>query len=238
MDNFFIIIPFLIPLWVMYITYKQYQDKKAGRLQRRTSRFEKYEWYRYLRIIYVERGVVKFWSAIWYIPLLFCSVFGVISILGYFQDSIFPPIPLKQMQTKMGTISSIQLRKKMDDLLILKTDKDETLTYSIRSTKKEAKRLFHKKVKIWYTKGWSSTFSIDNIIYQVRIDGRKTSKYPYDYQHHLSTDKSFLNFGIICIYITLFSLFIIWIQNRKEKPYHRLYRLKRYKKLQKLKEEK
>jgi len=237
MDNFFIIIPFLIPLMVMFTIYKQYKNKKNAveEYEKRLAWFEKNRWLRYIKTIYIDRGVVKFWSAIWYVPLLFCSVFGVAIVLGYFQDSIFPPVPLKQMKVQTGKIVSIQLRRKMRDLLILKTDRNETVTYSIASSKKEVKRLVNKKVKIWYTKGWSSAFSIDNIIYQVKIDGQNTSKYPHDYKHNLSTEKSFLNFGITCIYITFFSLFMIWIQNRKEKPYHRLYRLKRYKKLQKLK---
>ena len=172
MNNFFIIIPFLVPLMVMFTIYKQYKNKRNAveDYEKRLAWFEKNKWLRYIKTIYIDRGVVKFWSAIWYVPLLFCSVFGVISILGYFQNSVFPPIPLKQMQTQTGKIISIQLRRKMSDLLILKTDKNETVTYSIRSSKKEVKRLFHKNVKIWYTKGWSSAFSIDNIIYQVNVD--------------------------------------------------------------------
>lgn len=238
MDNFFIIIPFLVPLWLMYIAYKQYKNKKNAveEYEKKLAWFEKNKWLRYIKTIYIDRGVVKFWSAIWYVPLLFCSVFGIISTLGYFQDSIFSPIPLDKMQIQTGKIVSIKLRKKMKDILILKINQNKQVVYAINSSQSEVKQLLHKNVKVWYTKGWSSGFTMENIVYDITINEKSIRKYPYDYEHYLEVNKSSFNFALTCIYITLLSLFAIWIQNRKEKPYHRLYRLNRYKKLKTRKE--
>lgn len=234
MELFYTILPFIVPLLVLIQIYHNYKNRNKVE-EKKTSKLEKYKLYRYLKTIYVERGIVKFWSAIWYVPLLFCSVFGIIIIFTQFQQSIFSPISLEKMQTETGTIESIQLRKSMKDILVLKIGHNKQVVYAINSSQKEAKLLLHKKAKVWYTKGWSSVFSVENIIYDITINGKSIREYPYDYKRHLESNKDFLNFGLACIYIAFFSLFIIWIQNRKELPVHRLYRLKRYQKLQKIK---
>ena len=237
MELFYTILPFIVPLLVLIQIYHNYKNRKKVK-EKKTSKFEQYKLYRYLKTIYVERGIVKFWSAIWYVPLLFGSVFGIVSIFGHFQDSFFPPIPLEKMQTQTGTIESVQLRRNMDAILVLKNDQNKQAVYAIHTTQKEAKLLLHKKAKVWYTKGWSSGFTVENIIYEITNNEKSIRYFPYNYEHHLEVDKEFLNFTLTLSYICLFSLFMIWVQNRKELPAHRLYRLKRYQKLQKLKGEK
>ena len=79
MNNFFIIIPFLVPLMVMFSIYKQYKNKRntVKDYEKKLAWFEKNKWLRYIKTIYIDRGVVKFWSAIWYVPLLFCTFIGL-----------------------------------------------------------------------------------------------------------------------------------------------------------------
>ncbi len=224
----------------MYIVYKQYKNKKnaAEEYEKRLALFEKSKWLRYIKTIYIDRGVVRFWSAIWYVPLLFCSVFGIVGLIGHFQGMFFPPISLKKMIKEKGIVQSIQFRKKMDDSIVFKpNNSDGAISYSIHDIKKASTKILYKPVQIWFTKGWSSAFSIDNIIYQIKLDGEQVPIYSYDYKRHLKVNQMSLNFALDCLYIAFFSAFMIWIQNLKEKPYHRLYRLKRYKKLQKLKRE-
>jgi hypothetical protein len=241
MDSFFIIIPFLVPLWVMYVVYKQYKNKKDAveDYEKRLAWFEKNKWLRYIKTIYIDRGVVKFWSAIWYVPLLFCTFIGLTFLIISLESLILPPLPLDKMQTKVGIIKIIKERRNMFDLLVLETKKGKDFSFFIRSCSKERKsHIINKKVKIWFSKSWNTLFSISNEVYEITIDGRSIRERPYSYQQKIKDNTKNLNLMLNCLYIALFSAFIIWIQNRKEKPYHRLYRLKRYKKLQKLKGEK
>ena len=238
MDSFFIIIPFLVPLWIMYIAYKQYQDKKAGRLKKGTSRFEKYGWYRYLRIIYVERGVVKFWSAIWYIPLLFASVsFSAglyLSILSY----IFPPLTLSEMNYENGVIQSISIQRKMADSLVLKKEDGNLSNFYIRAYKNEQQKLVNKPITIYYAFNRTSSISFGNIVYEVMVNKKSIRVTPYNYDKEVQSAKRLITLANNSLIVMMLSAFMIWIQNRKEKPYHRLYRLKRYKKLNNIKKEK
>ena len=241
MDNFFIIIPFLVPLMLMYIVYKQYKNKRNAveEYEKRLAWFEKNRWLRYIKTIYIDRGVVKFWSAIWYVPLLFCSFIGITLLVGSLESLILPPLPLDKMQTQVGTIELIKERRNMFDLLVLKTEKGKELSFFIRScSKKRQHMILNKKVKIWFSKSWSSLFSIKNEVYEITLNGKSLRTQPYSYKQKIEANKKDLNFALDCLYVAFFSAFMIWIQNRKEKPYHRLYRLKRYKKLQKLKGEK
>jgi hypothetical protein len=240
MDNFFIIIPFLVPLMVMYIAYKQYKNKRnaVAEYEKRLAWFEKNRWLRYIKTIYIDRGVVKFRSAIWYVPLLFCFFIGITLLVGSLESLILPPLPLDKMQTQVGTIELIKERRNMFDLLVLKTEKGKELSFFIRScSKKRQPMILNKKVKIWFSKSWSSLFSIKNEVYEITVNGKSLRTQPYIYKQKIEANKKDLNFALDCLYIAFFSAFMIWIQNRKEKPYHRLYRLKRYKKLQKLKRE-
>ena len=224
----------------MYIIYKQYKNKRNAveEYEKRLAWFEKNRWLRYIKTIYIDRGVVKFWSAIWYVPLLFCSFIGITLLVGSLESLILPPLPLDKMQTQVGTIKLIKERRNMFDLLVLKTEKGKELSFFIRSCSKERQPMvLNKKVKIWFSKSWSSLFSIKNEVYEITANGKSLKAQPYSYKQEIEANKKDLNFALDCLYIAFFSAFMIWIQNLKEKPYHRLYRLKRYKKLQKLKRE-
>ena len=233
MGNFFIIIPFLIPIWIMYIAYKQYQDKKAGRIQKRASRFEKYGWYKYLRIIYVERGILKFWSAIWYFPLLFAGIGFFAGLYLSTLNFIFPPLTLSEMNHENGVIKSISIQRKMADKLVLEKEDGSLSNFYIRVYKNEQQKLVNKPVTIYYAFNRTSSISFGNIVYEVIVNKKSIRAVPYNYDKTVQSEKSLITLANNSLIIMVFSAFMIWIQNRKEKPYHRLYRLNRYKKLKK-----
>lgn len=224
METFWTIIPFIVPLLVLSELYRRYKNKNEPKEKKTVSKLEKYKFYRYLKLIFIERGVVKFWSAIWYVPLFF-SLIGTVTFVGELKDSVFPPLPLEKMQTKEGVIKSIILRKNIDDLLILSLKSGKNEEFVIRNSfAEEVNYLLNKKVKVWYSRGWSSAFSIDNIIYEITLDGKSIRKHQYDFGKVLEVRNSVRSFAMYCLYILLFSIFMIWIQNRKELPAHRLYK--------------
>lgn len=239
MENFFIIIPFLVPLIVMYIAYKQYKNKKQAvtEFEKRLAWFERNRWLKYIKTIYIDRGVVKFFSAIWYVPLFFTSIGAFIGLYLSILNYIFPPLPLSEMNYKKGVIKSIHVNKKTADSLVFQQDDGDTLNFYIRVYGNEQNKLVGKPVQIYYAFNRTSSISFGDIVYEVMKNNKSIRDYPYDYQKSLESDEKMKYFGLYSFYIALLSAFMIWIQNSKEKPYHRLYRLNRYKKLQKLKEE-
>ncbi len=228
MDNFFIIIPFLVPLWVLYTLYKQYKDKKEGKVKetKKVSKLNKYAWFRYIKLVFGTRVWYRQSTAIWFVPLGFAFVFGMGTFYINSTRLIYPPLPLEKMITEKGIIKSIVLRKKMRDLLILTTEDGKDKKFGFASFAGEVDTLPNQSVKVWYARGMSSAYTVDNIIYEITKDGKTIRKYPYDYEHRLETRKSFWSFAKYCLYIALFSLSMIWIGNRKELPIHRLGRIK------------
>jgi hypothetical protein len=117
----------------------------------------------------------------------------------------------------------------MDGLLVLEIKNNQLKEFACGN---EDRLLLqrNKPVKIWYSRGFSSLFTIENRIYEVTIDGKSVLKYPYDYKRYLEVEASFWNFTKYSFYLTLFSALMIWIPNRKELPIHRLNRMRLYKK--------
>lgn len=228
MDNFFSILPFLVPLLVLYTLYKQYKDKKAGIVQekRKVSKLNKYGWFRYIKLVFGTRVMYRQSTAIWFVPLGFSFVFGMGTFYINLTHLVYPPIPLEKMITEKGIIKSIVKRRKMDDLLILTTEDGKDKEFAFISWTGEEKTLLNQSVRVWYSKGMSSAYTVDNIIYELTRNGKTIRKYPYDYEHRLGTQKSAWVFTKYCLYTTLFSLLMIWIGNRKELPVHRLGRIK------------
>jgi hypothetical protein len=222
------ILPFVVLFLIgrnIYVKYKEVKEKK--KIQKSISFFEKYQWYRYIKLVFGTRVWYRQSTAIWYVPFGFAFVFGAASLFVNVGSLVYPPLPLEKMQTKDGVIKSIVLRKKIDDLLILnmKNGKDDKFAFRNASVE-EANFLLNKEAKVWYHRGWSSGFSIDDIIYEITLDGKSIRKYPYDYERYIETNILSWNFTKYCFYIVLFSALMIWIGNRKELPIHRLNRIK------------
>lgn len=229
METLLSILPFVVLFLIgrnIYVKYKELKEKK--KIEKSVSFFEKYQWYRYIKLVFGTRVLYRQSTAIWYVPFGFAFVFGGASLFVNLGTLVYPPLPLEKMQTETGTIESIHLRKSMKDILVLKIDQNKQVVYAINSSQKETKQLLHKKAKIWYHRGWSSGFSIDDIIYEITLDGKSIRKYPYDYERYIETNILSWNFTKYCFYIVLFSALMIWIGNRKELPVHRLNRMRRY----------
>ncbi|MBU0631801.1 hypothetical protein KKA17_04080 [bacterium] len=222
------ILPFIVLFLIgrsIYVKYKELKERK--KIQKPVSVFEKYQWSRYIKLVFGTRVWYRQSTAIWYVPFGFAFAFGGASLFVNLGSLVYPPLPLEKMQTKDGVIKSIVLRKKIDDLLILSTKDGIDEKFAIRNASaQEAKSLLNKEAKVWYHRGWSSGFTIDNIIYEITLDGKSIRKYPYDYERYLETNMLSWNFTKYCFYIVLFSALMIWIPNRKELPIHRLNRIK------------
>jgi hypothetical protein len=224
MELFWMIIPFITPLLIIIVAYQQYKNKGIS-TYKKLSWLERQPLYQYIKSIFFTRVYYRQWTAIWHVPLFFSIIFGFGTLIANLTYVIYPPLPLEKMQKQQGVIESIVIRKKMDDLLILRNSNGVQESYAYRLYGSDNKYL-EQNVTVFYTKGFSSLFSIDNIIYQVTNNSTKEILDKYDYERVLQKHRSFWKFTKTCFYIAMFSAFMIWVFNRKELPIHRLNRMK------------
>lgn len=230
MELFWKTIPFITPLLIMVIAYKQYKNKDNDiSANKKPSWLQRQSWYQYIKLVFYTRVFYRQWTAIWHVPLFFSVVFGFGTFLVNLTDVLYPPLPLAKMHTQQGIIESIIVRKKMDDLLLLRNSNGGQESYAYRLYGSENKYLDH-NVTVYYTRGFSSLFSIDNIIYQIIDNRTKEILDQYDYERVLQNHRSFWKFSRFCFYIAIFSAFMLWVFNRKELPIHRFNRMKLHKK--------
>jgi hypothetical protein len=201
------------------------QDKEKVKEKKKVSKLNKYGWFRYIKLVFGTRVLYRQSTAIWFVPLGFSFLFGIVTFYINLTHVIYPPLPLEEMSTEKGVIKSIVKRRKMDDLLTLTTKDGKEREFAFNSSLGED-TLVNQNVTVWYKKGMSSAFTVDNIIYEITRDGKTIRTNPYDYEHRVGTQKSAWTFVKYCLYTTLFSLLMIWIGNRKELPVHRLGRIK------------
>jgi hypothetical protein len=229
LEFFWKTIPFLVPILIMVIAYQQYKNRgNEISKDKKPSWLEQQQWYQYIKLVFFTRVFYRQWTAIWHVPLFFSIIFGFGTLIANLTYVIYPPLPLEKMQKQQGVIESIVKRKKMDDLLILRTNDGVQKSYAYRLYGSESKYL-NQNVTIFYTKGFSSLFSTDNVIYQVASNNTKEILDKYDYERVFQNHRSFWKFTKTCFYIAMFSAFMIWIFNRKELPIHRLNRIKLHK---------
>lgn len=229
METFWKIIPFLIPLWIFVILIAKYRNGVKEDVEK-PSWFAQTNFFKYVKLVFVTRVNLRPWTAIWYVPLIL-SIFGSFTIGTVIMAAIYPPIPLEKMQTQEGTIKSIVERKKMDGLLVLEIKNNKEREFAIRNiSEEEPISLQNKAVKVWYSRGFSSLYTIDDIIYEITVNGKSVRGYPYNYKRSLEVDISTWNFTKYCFYTVLFSILMMWIPNRNELPIHRLNRMKLHKK--------
>ena len=227
METFWTLIPFVVVLLIAINLYETYKNRGKEKIQK-LSWIEGQSFFKYLKLVFVTRVNLRPWTAVWYIPLFFATVLSL-NLINNIRHSIYPPLPLEKMQTQQGIIQSIIKRKKMDDLLVLKTNSGLREEYAYRLYG-SADKYIDQNVTIYYSRGFSSLFSIDNRIYQITTNDTKLILDPYNYIWSLRANKNSWNFTQYCFFIAIFSLFMIWIPNRNELPIHRLNRMKSYKK--------
>jgi hypothetical protein len=217
------------PFLIILILYKKYKNSEKEEVPK-PSWFAQTNFFKYVKLVFVTRVNLRPWTAIWYVPLILSSL-GSFTIGPVIMAAIYPPLPLEKMQTQEGIIQSIIDRKKMDGLLVLKTKNNEDKEFAIENvSEEEPTALRNKEVKIWYSRGFSSLYTIDNIVYEITVNGKSIREYPYNYKRVLEVNKSFQNFAKYCFYTVLFSILMMWIPNRNELPIHRLNRMKLHKK--------
>lgn len=226
MDIFWTILPFITLYligWRIWHSYKAKKNKEEP-VEKKHSKL-----YNYLHLIFIERVNLRpsIVTVVAYVVLFFSGLLSFGSIPANLLNEIFPPLPLEQMQTSEGVVKSIVFRKKTDDLLVLETASGKQENYAFRTSEEQKERLLNRKVKLFYTKGFSDLFTINNRIYQIEKDGSVLG-HEYSYEKALANNKSFWNFTKNSFIVFFISALIIWFPNRKERSIHRLNRLKKY----------
>lgn len=209
--------------WKIWHSYKAKKNKEQP-IEKKHSKL-----YNYLHLIFIERVNLRpsIVTVVAYVVLFFSGLLFNASFVVNLKKEIFPPVPLEKMQISEGIVKSIVFRKKMDDLLVLETPSGKREHYAFITSKEEVEILLNNKVKFFYSKGFSSLFTIDNRIYQIVKDGKIVLP-AYSYESALAYRKVTWNFVKNSFLVFLVSAFIIWFPNRKERPIHRLNRLKKY----------
>jgi len=227
METFWKIIPFLIPLWIFVILIVKYRNGVKEETPR-LSWLAQTKFVKYVILVFFKRVELRRWTGIWYLPLML-GFFGSFALGTVIEDAIYPPMPLEKMHTQEGILKSIVKRRKMKDLLVLQINNQQEKEFAvIRDNGLDL--VLNKRVKVWYSRGFSSVITIEDIAHEVTVDGKSVRQYPYDYKRYLEGYASFAKFGKYSFYLALFSALMIWIPNRKELPIHRLNRMRLYKK--------
>ncbi len=203
MEFFWIVLPFITIFLIGRIVYDNYKSKYK---EKKASKLRQYWLDSYIRLIFVERVNLRPITGVWLIPLFFSVILGVATFVITLEYLVYPALPLKEMQTENGIIKSVILRKKMQDLLILTTEDGNDKTFVYTAFKGEVNTLANQRVKVWYSRGWNTAFSTGDIIYEITKDKKTVRNFSYSFYKRIE------------------------IQNRKERPVHRLYRIKLYKK--------
>lgn len=232
MELFWIIIPFLIPLIIVGGMYRDYKNQDVVKVEK-PSWLEKQSFYQYIKLVFYTRPqYYRPSSLIWYYPMIMSLALFSASFCLHITDAIYPPLPLEKMQTQQGVIESITLRKKMDDLLVLRRYDGVREEYAYRTSENRIPLYIDKNVTVYYHTGFSSLFSIDNQIHQIVTNDTHTilDLFPYDYERHLQTIRGSWTLTKYVFLVAVFSAFMLWRANRKELPIHRLNRIKRNRK--------
>ena len=229
MELFWKILPFLIPLWLLVVLIIKYRNGVKEEVPK-SSWLAQTKFVKYIALVFFTRVELRRWTGIFYLPLIL-GFFGSFAIGPIIQDKIYPPLPLEKMHTQEGLIKSITERKKMHDLLILEIKNNKYIEFGVFESRNQGLfLLLNKKVKVWYSRGFSSVYTTHDIIHEVTIEGKSVMRHPYDYKRLLEVNRSFQNFAKYSFYLAIFSVLMIWIPNRKELPIHRLNRMRLYKK--------
>lgn len=237
MDILFKALAILTPMfmiWSFYYRYKHQDDAPP-----KPSWLEKQPFVQYFFLVFVERIRLRSASAFFFLPMFMGIFLGTLTLISCISNLVVPPIPLEQMSTKQGIIESITIHKKMMSSLLLRLPdgtKEEFAYYPVRPVG----HYLDQNVTVYYARGWSSGFTIDNCINQIEQSGTHLILHAYDYERKLAFAKGKWTFTKYCFYTAAFSMLIIWLLNRKELPIHRLNRIKLNRKLeqQKAKEDK
>lgn len=223
MEVFLQILPFLVIVLIGKNLYHSFKNK--DRIEKELTWLEQKPLFQYLKLVFIVRTRYRTASFLFFLPMWFCIFFGAASLYVNLTEFIYPPVALEKMQIQQGIIKSITIRKKMDDLLVLKTDSGTLEKYAFRLNG-SIEKYIDKNVRIYYSRGFSSAYTIDNRIYQINEIGNNNILEKYNYKRHLEVNQMSRNFTRNFILIGVFSAFMVWFLNKKELPIHRLNRIK------------
>ncbi|MDD5359061.1 MAG: hypothetical protein PHI79_07825 [Sulfurovaceae bacterium] len=215
-------LPFLI---ILLIVFNVYQGIKNRGKNEESTWTDKYSFTRNMMTAF-KRGKYRPWTFLFFFPWFFGLGLGTVFLIVSMERLIIhPPLPLEKMYIKQGTIESIKERKKMDDLLVFKTKDGKIEKYAYRLY--ESKNNFvGKNVTIFYARGFSSIYTIDNKVYQIIDNNTHKVIDKYSYEGALKENIFFWKFTMWSLIIGFLSGFIMWYANRKELPVHQLNRIK------------
>ncbi len=224
-ETLFTILPFLAIILISLNAYHRYKNRGKEQEQIWTNK------YSFTRDVMtsLKRAKYRPWTFLFFSPWFFGLIFGIVTLFLNIEGLVYPPLPLEKMQTKQGLIKSIVKNRKTRDLIIFQAkDKNiEKYAYELALNERIG-NLVDKNVTIFYTKGFSSPYTISNIVYQINsTDTNKSIElHPYNYERSIQINKSFWKFTIWSFIIGFLSGFIIWYANRKELPVHKLNKIK------------
>jgi hypothetical protein len=209
-------------------------DKKYGIVVKKIKgkQLSKYKLIRmwqesYLYLVFVERNNRAF-SQFIYVLTLIPFLIIIIEILT-------PIIPLKDLPTDEGIAHVLNKKGKgtTDMLILYKENNKIKAQYHFSVVDNVKEQLDGKWIKIWYQKHWGSYWFI-NSVKRIEYQGEPFVKsfdgkflYNYAYQGERVSYKlgllPFLGIGFLIL-----GVFLLWIffLNYKEKPIHRLNRMK------------
>ncbi len=232
MEMFFTLLPFIAIFLISRNIYEKYkEDKEKKIIIKPVSKLDKYWLYRHIKLVFFERVNLRQSTLVWRVFFGLGIITGLATFYVYYINHIEnQPIPIEKMKTKIGIVKSVNLNKKVSDTLILQISDGKNQAFSVSLDEERKKRILGQKVKIYYADGWNSAFTKDNMIYEILMNGRTINKKKYNHTRRVKTNSSLFKFSINSFYFAFFSLFMMWILNRKELPIHRLNRMRLYKK--------
>jgi len=235
-ELFWIVVP-ILGLFAGYVTYavKVGEKKKAkeknepkGKEGKRIKQSE-LGFFAYLYFVFITRAALRPASRLLFFLFGFMwgGIFTYINVIDYFN----PVLKLEEMQTDIGIIKKINIPYRGSRNMILLHEDGTTARYTVGWTPKERDIFFShigKKVKVYYQNEWE-TFWFDDGVYTVEADGIiiKGERFKYNYQKRLDGKRESLSDIIFwSIYNLIFLLWMFYF-NYKEKPIHRLNRIRK-----------
>lgn len=248
MEIFWVIAP-AFGIWAGFIlAYTKYQEKKQKKEKEEFTRKceelkrvnqSKLGFFRYLYFVYFIRSKLRPLSTFCFWILDFGFLPGFIFLPGNIRDYYEPVLKLEEMKTDVGIVQKIHLAYRGSDSLELLRDDGSIAKYSFVGFKKKNELIKGKKIKIYY-KNLFSLFYFQNHIYNIKLNnnfisgtGKIISKDNEDnyinggYLYNLQKQQ---NAPTHIIFWSIYNLiFLLWMFyfNYKEKPIHRLHRIRK-----------
>ena len=232
-EIFWIIAP-ILGVILVFIGYGAKKDEEKKAREDTTPKKEgkrinqkDLNFFQYLHLVYFIRAGLR--PASTFMFLLFGFLPGM-GIYGACVDYFTPLLKFEEYQTDVGIVKQVNIAKRGRDSLWLEREDGSLKKYyiGIDSRKKEKELLEDKKIKIYYQNKWH-VLHFEDGIYIVEMDGKivKGKRFIDDYDKLVQLEKEEINDVIFwSIWNGIFLLWMFYF-NYKEKPIHRLNRIRK-----------